>query len=292
MATNNPTWGYRRIHGELVGLDQRVGAPTIWRILKTHRIDPAPQRATVTWTQFLRSQAAVACDFATPTGSSGRKHWSVTAVVGSSTRSMRSSRQKASRSSRPRSGPQSRMCSPNAGSARFVVNCWTEPSSGTAASSNGSPSTTSTTTTLTDPTAHSINGHPWPTKKWPRVLPRHRYTSSEPLDATASSTNTETQHDQPRQIFGHAHARALFVHFWLSSPFRKRRHRTLVPSKLLVSVPGAGFEPARSLRDLRGLSPLRLPIPPPGPEVIRVSDPRRRVTTPPRGRARPRARTR
>ena len=65
MATNNPTWGYRRIHGELVGLGHRVGASTIWRILKTHRIDAAPQRSTVTWTQFLGSQAAVACDFAT-----------------------------------------------------------------------------------------------------------------------------------------------------------------------------------------------------------------------------------
>jgi len=65
IATNNPTWGYRRIHGELLGLGHRVGASTIWRILKVHDIDPAPQRSTVTWTQFLRSQAAVACDFAT-----------------------------------------------------------------------------------------------------------------------------------------------------------------------------------------------------------------------------------
>ena len=65
MATNNPTWGYRRITGELVGLGHRVGASTVWRILKQHRFDPAPQRTRVTWTRFLRSQAAVACDFVT-----------------------------------------------------------------------------------------------------------------------------------------------------------------------------------------------------------------------------------
>ena len=65
MANDNPTWGYRRITGELAGLGYRVGASTVWRILKQHRIDPAPQRTSVTWTQFLRSQAAVACDFAT-----------------------------------------------------------------------------------------------------------------------------------------------------------------------------------------------------------------------------------
>jgi len=64
MATSNPTWGNRRIHGELLGLGHRVGASTIWRILKAHAIDPAPQRSAMTWTQFLRSQAAVACDFA------------------------------------------------------------------------------------------------------------------------------------------------------------------------------------------------------------------------------------
>jgi putative transposase len=54
-----------RNQGELTGLGQDVGAATVWRILKNHGIDPAPQRSTVTWTQFLRSQTAVACDFAT-----------------------------------------------------------------------------------------------------------------------------------------------------------------------------------------------------------------------------------
>ena len=65
MATNNPTWGYRRITGELVGLGHRVGACAVWRILEQHGVHPAPQRTSVTWTQFLGSQAAVACGFAT-----------------------------------------------------------------------------------------------------------------------------------------------------------------------------------------------------------------------------------
>ena len=65
MATENPTWGYRRIHGELAGLGHRLAPSTVWQILKTNHIDPAPNRSSITWTQFLTSQAAVACDFAT-----------------------------------------------------------------------------------------------------------------------------------------------------------------------------------------------------------------------------------
>ena len=57
MANDNSTWGYRRITGEVTGLGYRVGASTVWRILKHEGIDPAPQRTSVTWTQFLRSQA-------------------------------------------------------------------------------------------------------------------------------------------------------------------------------------------------------------------------------------------
>ena len=65
LAAENPTWGYRRIHGELAGLGHRLAASTVWQILKNAGIDPAPTRSEVTWSQFLRSQAAVACDFAT-----------------------------------------------------------------------------------------------------------------------------------------------------------------------------------------------------------------------------------
>ncbi|MBC8195357.1 MAG: transposase [Acidimicrobiia bacterium] len=65
LANENPTWGYRRIHGELAGLGHHIASSTVWKILKTTGIDPAPHRSDVTWSQFLHSQAAVACDFFT-----------------------------------------------------------------------------------------------------------------------------------------------------------------------------------------------------------------------------------
>ena len=65
MATDNPTWGYQRIQGELLNLGHRVAASTIAKVLKSHGIDPAPRRTSTTWRQFLRRQAVgiVACDF-------------------------------------------------------------------------------------------------------------------------------------------------------------------------------------------------------------------------------------
>jgi hypothetical protein len=63
----NPTWGYRRIHGELVGLGHQVAPSTMWSILRHAGIDPAPRRSGPTWSQFLAGQAKpiVACDFLT-----------------------------------------------------------------------------------------------------------------------------------------------------------------------------------------------------------------------------------
>ena len=65
MATDNPTWGYQRIQGELLSPGHRVAASTIAKVLRAHGIDPAPRRTSTTWRQFLRRQAAgiVACDF-------------------------------------------------------------------------------------------------------------------------------------------------------------------------------------------------------------------------------------
>jgi len=67
LAAENPTWGYKRIHGELVGLGFTLSPSTVWNILRRHGIDPAPQRARVSWREFLRQQAAgvVECDFFT-----------------------------------------------------------------------------------------------------------------------------------------------------------------------------------------------------------------------------------
>ncbi|GAX57132.1 hypothetical protein [Streptomyces olivochromogenes] len=65
LARENSNWGYRRIHGELLVLGVRVAASTVWEILQEAGIDPASERATSTWADFLRSQAdaLLACDF-------------------------------------------------------------------------------------------------------------------------------------------------------------------------------------------------------------------------------------
>jgi len=49
LASENPTWGYRRIHGELARLGYKLAPSTAWVLLKRAGIDPAPRRAGLTW---------------------------------------------------------------------------------------------------------------------------------------------------------------------------------------------------------------------------------------------------
>ncbi len=65
LAKDNPTWGHRRIHGELIGLGHTIASSTVCKILKDNDIEPAPERSAVTWSEFLRSQAAIATDLFT-----------------------------------------------------------------------------------------------------------------------------------------------------------------------------------------------------------------------------------
>ncbi|MEU4445717.1 integrase core domain-containing protein [Actinosynnema sp. NPDC050801] len=65
LASENPRWGHRRIHGELARLGHHIAHSTVWRILHDAGIDPAPRRTGPTWRQFLTAQAQgiIAADF-------------------------------------------------------------------------------------------------------------------------------------------------------------------------------------------------------------------------------------
>ncbi len=73
-----PSWGYRRIHGELAGLGySTIGPSTVWDIPNRNGISPTPRNRESTWAEFLRHQAAgiVSCDFFTvPTITLGHLH--------------------------------------------------------------------------------------------------------------------------------------------------------------------------------------------------------------------------
>ncbi|MDQ2589130.1 integrase core domain-containing protein [Saccharothrix yanglingensis] len=90
LARENPTWGYHRIHGELLVLGIKIAASTVRQILKDTGIDPAPQHTTTTWSAFLRSQADAlpACDFFETSTLSGTRLY-VLAVIEHASRRIR-----------------------------------------------------------------------------------------------------------------------------------------------------------------------------------------------------------
>jgi putative transposase len=65
LARENSSWGYRRVHGELLVPGVKVAPSTLWAIGPEAGIDPAPERSATTWADFLRSQAEalLAADF-------------------------------------------------------------------------------------------------------------------------------------------------------------------------------------------------------------------------------------
>jgi transposase len=65
MATENPSWGHRRVQGELVRLGHRIAASTVWQILHGAGLEPAPRRSGPSWRQFLTTQvkAILTVDF-------------------------------------------------------------------------------------------------------------------------------------------------------------------------------------------------------------------------------------
>ncbi|RAG80756.1 integrase [Streptacidiphilus pinicola] len=82
LARENPSWGYRRIHGQLAVLGIRVAPSTFWEILKAEGIDPAPNRSSVTWPSFLRSQAEaiLAMDFIETVTLNGQRQFILAAI--------------------------------------------------------------------------------------------------------------------------------------------------------------------------------------------------------------------
>lgn len=87
LARENNSWGYRRIHGELLVCGVKVAASTVWEILREAGIDPAPERTSTNWAAFLRSQAqaVLAADFVETVTLTGARMY-VLAVIEHATR--------------------------------------------------------------------------------------------------------------------------------------------------------------------------------------------------------------
>jgi len=70
LAVENPIWGYRHIHGELVGLGSAVAPSTVSSILEQAGLDPSRQPHQQSWRAFLKANArhVIGCDRVTGFG--------------------------------------------------------------------------------------------------------------------------------------------------------------------------------------------------------------------------------
>ncbi|MCP4959589.1 MAG: transposase [Actinomycetia bacterium] len=77
LDSENPTWGYRRIHGEILRLGHKIAASTVWKILRDEGRDPTPNRTGPSWSEFIASQAKamIATDFFTVDSVMLRRYW-------------------------------------------------------------------------------------------------------------------------------------------------------------------------------------------------------------------------
>ncbi len=55
LAAENSTWGYSKLHGELLKLGYEIGRSTVRDMLKRQQVPPAPERAKegTNWREFL-----------------------------------------------------------------------------------------------------------------------------------------------------------------------------------------------------------------------------------------------
>jgi putative transposase len=90
LVSENSSWGYRRVHGELATLGIKVAPSTVWEILKAEGVHPAPERSSTTWADFLRSQAEalLACDFIETVTLTGQRQY-ILAIIEHANRRIR-----------------------------------------------------------------------------------------------------------------------------------------------------------------------------------------------------------
>ncbi len=85
LARENPRWGYLRIVGECRKLGVTVSATAVRKLLRRHRLGPAPRTTGPSWSEFLRAQAAGTLKLAAISSTSTPSHSNAYMFCSSST---------------------------------------------------------------------------------------------------------------------------------------------------------------------------------------------------------------